>query len=547
MKKIKLNKKIPILISLIFLLSILFFTLLNAANINYPDEFDTLLGGKLILHGILPYKGFLSHHNPVSYFLASPFYLIAGASLVRFRILYAIALAVFFFWINKLLKKDFGDKAKFFPIFIFCWVIAAGYYWMHMMLADNLSALILIYPFFFIFLSLVYKRDISRKEIKRIAWFLGIALLNSMTYIYFIFCLSGLLVIYQLVSKKSIKEGLYTIWRLMLPYILFFVYLFITGSLKDYLYQTVEYNRKYYIFNSDQNTPVNPIRYAITIAKKAWEIALPGFENLLKFNIDNPRPLALLGMIFTTGLVMLWNKKIWAIFPLLFLISFTTPRTYLMTMGAADYQSAVYITLALGLGCFLIMEGINRQFIKKNNWLSKVGIGYSWILVAIFMSIMTQQFMNRNYDKSIGNDPLVYDRPEIAKQINKIIDKKEYAWVGPFRFEDLYYLNAKLPSKYNWLLPANAKSEKIRTEMMADFNKNKPVILVFDKNYSAFGAAAGDFNYFMVEFINKNYTLVNKCNIAKINQFICKEQFYVLNDRKDEILNKMGSLGMIEK
>lgn len=43
--------------------------LVSAFHEDYPDEYDSILGGKYILEGRIPYKDWFQHHQPGAYVL----------------------------------------------------------------------------------------------------------------------------------------------------------------------------------------------------------------------------------------------------------------------------------------------------------------------------------------------------------------------------------------------------------------------------------------------------------------------------------------------
>ena len=72
------------------LLLVLFVT--NAFHEKYPDEFDSIVGGRYITEGKLPYRDWFQHHQPGAYVMAAGVLSFAGQSFVKFRIGWEIAL-----------------------------------------------------------------------------------------------------------------------------------------------------------------------------------------------------------------------------------------------------------------------------------------------------------------------------------------------------------------------------------------------------------------------------------------------------------------------
>ena len=69
---------------------IFLFLILNAVHTSYPDEFDNIAGGWNILHGILPWSGFFSHHGALAYFFAAVIDIFSGQNFVKFRFFSAL-------------------------------------------------------------------------------------------------------------------------------------------------------------------------------------------------------------------------------------------------------------------------------------------------------------------------------------------------------------------------------------------------------------------------------------------------------------------------
>ncbi len=114
-------------------------------------------------------------------------------------------------------------------------------------------------------------------------------------------------------------------------------------------------------------------------------------------------------------------------------------------------------------------------------------------------------WFEKAYDKYMGTAPLIYDRPVVAPVINSIISPNDYMWIGPFAFEDLFFANGNIPSKYQILIPDMSKSQKIEDGILADFNAHKPKVIYFDKTYFILGSDPEMYGQFFLNFLNQNY------------------------------------------
>ncbi|MEK7588074.1 MAG: hypothetical protein AAB457_04615, partial [Patescibacteria group bacterium] len=158
----------------------------------------------------------------------------------------------------------------------------------------------------------------------------------------------------------------------------------------------------------------------------------------------------------------------------------------------------------------------------------------------------------------MGQAPLIYDYPQIAPLINKMINKDDYAWIGPFEFKELFYLKSqKLASKYHWFLKQAAVS-KIKDEMVADFEKSRPRIIVFKRAYSPWAGNAPEFNYFFTDFLDKYYVRLCSLNATLVDysyewtmgdprNFHFATDINFDNQKKDEILLDLERQGLIKK
>ena len=166
---------------------------------------------------------------------------------------------------------------------------------------------------------------------------------------------------------------------------------------------------------------------------------------------------------------------------------------------------------------------------------------------------MEQKF----FPKYMGTAPIIYNRPQVAPYVNAILTPDDYAYIGPFEFEELFYLNTKKqPSKYHWFLDHAAKS-KIKDELMADLHKNMPKLIVFQRDFAPWGGDPKTYNWWMTEFLDDKYfrlftlngTLSDiqyKWKLGKTQNFDIDGTFNFDKRYQKEIIEKLLSLGYIE-
>jgi hypothetical protein len=548
---------------ILYLFSLFAIFYLNTFHEEYPDEYDNILGGKLIAHGILPYVGFFSHHGPIGYFIAAFLYLFSGASFVKFRIIYSIFLFAYSLGIYQYLKKSIGKiETNFYLYFLAIVGIASTYFWGHMLIADNLSAYFIAPVLGLVILKVVYKKLFTRSDLIFVSILLSLALLSALTVIYlvaflYLFCLYFYL---KDIGFKNVWKNIASFSIIMLsPYMIFLVYLLVTRSFSDYIYQSIIVNQKYYIYNSltPSGAPINPIRYAIVIFHNFYY----NFTNLLfqfkDFNFTFPFNITL--AIANLALIVYFFIKKHYVLSILLVLSlvYSNARSSPLDSSEKDYQAAVYILISLFSMCFFLSKAF-EDLKNENEYGKKLILSIFVILVGMYsffnLIFVFGKFQEKVYTKYMGTASLIYDRPDLAPIINKIVDPQDYVWIGPLNFKDYLYIDAKIASRYQFLIPAMGRSEKIRADILNDFLKNKPKVIFFDQNYSVLGSNPQSYAPFFVDFLKENYITILG---YKNNEYITtvpvsdavdlEAKMYIYKDNIDEVIARLLSLNIIKR
>lgn len=568
MKKITnlLNKNF--LGKVLFGISIVLLFVVNSLHEKYPDEFDNILGGWYILHGHLPYTGFFTHHGPIPYFIAAFVEVFSGRSFVHFRIVYAIFLAFWVLTTYYLFKKLLGIKlVSFYTFFIVFLGFMATYYWSHMLLADNISAFVLVFVYGLVFLKMFYQKSVDLKDLIYISVLSAVGIYSSLTYIYLyiIIVIFSLYLFYKnnFVSFKSLfsKRLIAPILIFLAPHIVFLVYLLISASLNDYIYQNFTFNAKYYIYNYPRpfgSGHINPIRFAIIIANdffNNFHALVVGFKD---FNFGNPMNVTM--AVGNLGIILFFvlSRKIrLAVFVVLLLI-FSNARSSPLRSGETDYQSAVYIFISF-FNIFFLIPKLSQDINENKDFARKIIFSAVLLIVGSY-SIFSFLYVVRKFDdkffpKYMGQAPLIYDSPRFATIVNFVSSKDDYVWIGPFDFEDLFYTNGELPSKYHILIRGVGVSEKTKNEMVEDFTKNKPKIIVFDKNFSYISNKAYTYSGFFLDFLSKYYVSLSDYRDDESKYYLPDSiypkdsisRIYIKKENLKEVVEQLSKNGYINK
>lgn len=538
----------------------------NAFHEKYPDEFDSIVGGRYITEGRLPYRDWFQHHQPGAYVMAASILPFSGQSFVKFRVGWEVALYVLLVGSYVLLKWRLPKRnLSFYIVLLFVLGLSATYFWGHMLLADTLAGYFILPAFALLFLKDYYREKFERADLIIVGGFAFLSWFTSMTYIFIVAALS-LYALYLFVSTSaknmSLMRVLSGVGILAVPYIVFGIYLLVTGSLSDYYWANVVYNTNYYIYNypHEPGAPINPIRYAAVIFDtfiNNYILAVWGFKD---FPFGNPVQVTI-AFSSAAAIVLVIVKKRWLfLIPLLVTLIFSNARSNPQSIRETDYQAFVYIITSMFNGLFSLWA-VRELLDQESSFSKKVALSalfmtllLYWIATPLYFGMKMEQ---KFFPKYMGTAPIIYNRPQIAPYVNAIVTPDDYVYIGPFEFEELFYLNTKRqPSKYHWFLDHAAKS-KIKDELIADLNMNRPKLIVFQRDFAPWGGDPKTYNWWMTEFLDKNYFRIFTLNgelkdvsyrwtLGKTQNFDIDGTFNFDKRYQKEIIEKLLSLGYIE-
>lgn len=551
---------------LIFLLLLTIFVT-NAFHEKYPDEFDSIVGGRYITEGRLPYRDWFQHHQPGAYVMAAVILPFTGQSFVKFRVgweivLFALLTCSYFLLKSRLPKRDLS----FYVVLLFVIALSGTYFWGHMLLADTLAGYFILPAFALLFLKDYYRERFTGEDLVIIGGFAFMSWFTSMTYIFIVMAIS-LYALYLYIStsesKPTVKSIFSGILMLGVPYIIFALYLLLTGSIGDYYWANVVYNTNYYIYNYPHapGAPINPIRYAAVIFDTFINNYLLAVWGAKDFPLGSPVQVTLAFSSAAAIVLVIVRRRLLFLIPLLTVLIFSNARSNPQSIRETDYQAFVYIITSMFNGLFALWAVRELLDDKLTSFSARVALSglfltllFYWIATPLhFFMKMEQKF----FPKYMGTAPIIYNRPQVAPYVNAILTPDDYAYIGPFEFEELFYLNTKKqPSKYHWFLDHAAKS-KIKDELMADLHKNMPKLIVFQRDFAPWGGDPKTYNWWMTEFLDDKYfrlftlngTLSDiqyKWKLGKTQNFDIDGTFNFDKRYQKEIIEKLLSLGYIE-
>lgn len=545
---------------IILLILVVFLSLTNAVHDQYPDEFDSISGGKFIAHGQLPYTGFFTHHNPGAYFLAAAIYLISGASFVKFRLLYQLLIAAYLFgttsYLLKPLKKPHLQYlATALDLFI---LLAATHNWTHMLLADSLAAILLVPPLLAIFLHTYYKKPLNTSHFSLITFLLFFIWFTSWTYVYLVAFLHLFSAILFLSPKPNWKKPGQATLILLAPYLLFGLFLLATGSLNNYYYQAFDFNRQHYVYTRDGTDTQNPVRIAIITTKSYFFDYYTGLLDLKKLPLEQPFIPALI--IGNTALwIYLITKRRWS---LLFLSLstniLTTFRAGPLSQGETDYQAAVYhlssfanTALFLWLAARYLATKKSQTLLRDTTRLLFFATAFAWFFMSLFIF---SRWLDKTYQRYMGTLPLIYDRPQLQGAIDQLIEPNQSYLIYPFGFKEYFFThNQNLASNFHIIIPAMNHTPHFQQQILQDLQTTQPPLIVWDQQYFILGSLPGDF---LKPYLDQHYltpakwTQQNQQTLQPAVDFDNYDPlttFYLRRDLADQLIQKMLDLDFISQ
>jgi hypothetical protein len=322
-------------------------------------------------------------------------------------------------------------------------------------------------------------------------------------------------------------------------------------------------NRASYVYNyprPEGSTTINPIRFAIVIAHDFVQNYHGLITQINRFDLFYPVNLTLAVSNLALVIYAVYKRKyILALFIVGFMI-YSNVRSNPLESKETDYQAAVYIVMSLFNGVFVVRK-LHEDINFKNEQLATkvvfsallIGTG---VLVLFNSYYMFRKFFDKSYEKYMGTASTIYDRPQFAPIINAVVNQNDYMWIGPFEFEELFYANGKFPSKYHILIPGMRQQPAVIQQVMSDFEKNKPKVIYFNRQYHVLGMEPSQYAPWFLSFLDSNYiTLVNYRedgyqyrSVKGIDlSYDPEAKLYINKDNLREVIDKLLGANIIKK
>ncbi len=452
------------------------------------DDMDNFLGGKLILNGELPYKDFFTHHMPGMYLLSAVIYPLTGGNPFAYRFIFNIVLFLLIFVCYKVISlKVSRDSARLFVILMtLSHTIALN----HVPVAESLVVYAVVLALILIFYE---TSAFGLKIIAIISALLFAIPFFALSYI-FVAIILYIALLAQIIYKKGFTEVsksfkyIFTCLGLLaLPYVIFVFYLLSSNSLNSFIFNNIDFNSTYYgpMVGEEGGSPL----------KILWNIinGSVGRVALLSQNLFNPlysiQILIISGFGLLSGLFWMQKKKFLSIVIILLALLldarvnvFNVPA---ITGNLEQYAlgSIVYLGLAL-LCASLAIPTILRQRSTVHDPLLVMAVVVAALYLVIIpvnlikvsaprLATVSAANIERNYYVFTKN----YSANTPSKLINDVLDKNDYAWVGPDGFRDNLYLEPKRSTKFTFFFAWIYECKECRADYLSDLSRQEPKII----------------------------------------------------------------------
>lgn len=488
------------LAEIIFVLLLLGFYLVNAMIGEYNDEWDNILSGKMMADGLILYRDIFSHHFPLPYVMSYVIHLIINPHFYSFRILFSLFLftwALFLYVYTRTSPSRFPRKYFFLLLLAFVSPILR----MNMLLAEVLvgySALTILC------IALYRPRPLMIRDLSLFVFFAFCIAASGMAY------LPLALLAYLFVLFALLHDRLHYPWKRILflavfsfiPYGMTAAILITAGSLDDFLWQNITFNQVYYLpFLYDY--PQSVLSFPIFILKNLAK-ATVGSLNITLANLENIIYFALLLMTATYVLHLIRKRSY--INLCFFLGVFILSSARLATDTGIAHQGNVPFYMISLIAFAHMSSKIYYAFCDHlndfpKNWTKAIGT----IVIFLFFALTSLKVVDSYYLLTFA-ERRVQNGTQAAYLLNETLKPGETYWVGPYDFKTQYYLSSPPATRYTFYLPWHAKSEKVRKEMIEDFKRNQPKIIMLDGQFSVWIYPFSNYGQELTRYINENYS-----------------------------------------
>ena len=517
----------------------------NAPYFNFVDEADNLLGGQWLTHGGTLYVNYFSHHMPLPYFVAAPYFLLFGAKVIAVKVAFGITMAAWLLLMSRHLHKYYS--IAFFSLFTLLVASTQIITWTHMLLAETFVAF--APPHAMILLITGSKRLTPMKDVFVFSILGAIPVLSSLSFapISIVIYAIGLYALFftdysPKTLRLRIRQIFVAAFVFILPYLLFLAYMAATHSLSELHTQALDFNTHYY----SQFSPDAPRNTVDGIARVA-EGTATGLIYALTFSKVLTIPL--LAFLATSAtilsLVFLFRKKSYETaiaFALLFFFGASREGFGHLFGSGSNPRISITITLIWFLLVCLVIYEYKKQKARSQYdivtyILLLVTLGYIALVSMQALAHATRDYATHN-KTALASPSLEKEPTWIPNIINTVNKDDQYYVIEPFDFSNQLYVHSKPATKYRFIAPWHAACSKCVQDVISDIKTNKPNVIVYGTDGDVWGKKISEYSRPILQSFENDYYRIDtpalkdfffrKDNEAAIDRAL-KEAGYINN------------------
>ncbi len=532
----------------VYVASLLIF-FIGARYVDYPDEYVNLLGGRTILQGGLPYRDFWDHHLPGAWIGAAILLLLSGGSFVILRLLWALFVWGLFTVMGETVFAKDHPLRPYYLAFVFVYPLAALYFWFHLFLADSIAVVFFSSAFW-----LLASQWVKTKRSDHILILSGLSVFAmvfaSATYVYLAV---GLYVMIAYLWGLRPARLARLVAYMLAPYVLFGLYLLVSGTWSDFYFANMVYNSVYYISipNFSRGEHFNPIKFAMTLVSNFYAGYLPLLSKIK--HLDLYLPIGTLGGLSTVVLavILLATEPLMGL-GYVIVLSFSAPRSNVQNYKETDYQMSMFIVLGL-ISTMVLLYLLRR--IKYEQVVGDV-LRVARAIVFVFLSA-TILFLGVNaYEKAFQLYtqvlPSIHNRGFTAEFFDEVLESGETYFVGPYEPQDLFFERVTpYRGRHPSLLPQFREGAELRQSFLDDMAKTNPTLVVYKHEASVFNTPAVEFGKFFLDWMAPRYRSVEQIEGVEVlktpSSFTMRSDLYIRRDKQEQILKRLEERGYIKR
>ena len=510
-----LRSKIFILLGLFSL----YFVLLCAFRHRtiFGDEIDNFIGGISVVSGGDIYKGFISQHMPILYYVSAFFRLLGASSVIDFRVSFYILLSLIWVVMYFNYSEKFGRfTMAIYPIFYILMMEAVHGFYSTAILSEQFQAqgmVVLLLEF-----TMFYKtKEINMKNIVAISLAILFSFGTAFVSVFAILVIAagvGLIEIREQIKGKHnflviVKNIFFKYWKLIffvaLPFVILFAWYLFSENLQNAYKGIITLNTDVYVkYNGGFGTSIISTVFG----------AVDGYFlniNSAFVNMVND-PLSSLRILFFVFINLMFVMRVFkkdriaaiCIIPFIFMCGIR---------GYTGFHSLPYWGVTVIMGT-IIFEDLIVKFKEK-----KIEITFGKAIAAslILFMLITPYFAQFSYFKPTRQDffPKIEEGTR-AYYIDKITSENDKIQI--FTLETYIYLDANR-------LPATIASEggacpwayEVYGKQILDGLKDSnPKVIVFNEENEVWGYIYKDFAPEIVAYVKENYSQFAESGISTL-------------------------------